>query len=321
MNPTPNGVRIDELASDWSVGYVQDDLSFVARRAAPVVPVKSQGGKFARYDKGDFNRRQMAKKAPGAPTPSGGYRTDNSGNYFCDVYALKRVVPVEETGNEQQPYDARRDTTVFLTQQALINWESLFADAVMKSGVWTAQADKVGGADFDKFSDSASTPLQLLREGIESIRTGAARSKRKVMAVIGAQVWSVLADHADLVDRIKHTSSDSVTPDLLARLLGIKDVLVAEGVVTSSKEGQSAALADIVGNSITLLYVNETPGIMNPSAAQTFMWSTLRGADQGGGQIESFDDPDADGEALRIKHAPSVQIVMPDAGCHFASCI
>lgn len=325
-NPVGSDQYVDQLMTDMSVAYVQKDTAFAAHRAAPIVPVKLQGGLFAKYDKGDFNRLQMAKRADGKPAAQGGYRTDNSGTYFCHEYALDVPIGRQERANAVPPYDPARDKTLFLTQQGLINRESIFAANAMGASIWSGQTDQAGVAaapganEFLRFDAAGSDPIAVLESGLDAVRT--ATGKRPNQIVLGAAVWKSLKNHADIVDRIKHVSAEVVKAEIVASLLELEKGLVVSGAVkTNSNEGQTDTLADIVGKSLLMHYVEENPGVMNPSAVQTFAWSEFLGGDKGGGQIKRWYENTPDAEIVRIQQAFDVKVVAADLGAFYSAVV
>src|SRR5262245_20694954 len=93
--------------------------------------------------------------------------------------------------------------------------------------------------------------------------------------VLQRKVYDAVQDHPDFTDRVKYTSSGSITPDILARMLDLDRVLIAGGVVNTAAEGQNASMSFIQGKHALLAYVNPRPEPEMPSAAYTFGWTEL----------------------------------------------
>jgi hypothetical protein len=60
--------------------------------------------------------------------------------------------------------------------------------------------------------------------------------------VLGYDVFRQLKNHPDLVDRIKYTSSQTITEDMLARMFDIERVLVSKSIKATNAEGATAGL-------------------------------------------------------------------------------
>ena len=89
------------------------------------------------------------------------------------------------------------------------------------------------------------------------------------------KVFSILKNHADIIDRYKYTSSASITEDLMASVLGVDRVLVMAGIKNTAAEGASASYAQIGDRDALLCYTAPSAGIMAPSAGYNFSWSGL----------------------------------------------
>jgi hypothetical protein len=98
--------------------------------------------------------------------------------------------------------------------------------------------------------------------------------------VLGYDVFRRLKNHPDLVDRIKYTSSQTITEDMLARMFDIERVLVSKSVKATNAEGATAAYSFTTGKTALLAHVAPNPGILTPSAGYTFSWT---GVSQGMG--------------------------------------
>ena len=78
----------------------------------------------------------MQKRAPGTPAASSGYRLDNTPTYFADVWAENKPIPDQLRGNADAVLNIDRDAAEFLSQQALIRREKLFAGNPFWAGKW-----------------------------------------------------------------------------------------------------------------------------------------------------------------------------------------
>jgi hypothetical protein len=75
------------------------------------------------------------------------------------------------------------------------------------------------------------------------------------------ELQSVLAlmDNADIVDRIKYTSQESVTEDLLARLFNVDRVLIMAGTYNTAAEGATASYSQVGDrDALALLHAYES---------------------------------------------------------------
>jgi hypothetical protein len=80
-----------------------------------------------------------------------------------------------------------------------------------------------------------------------------------------------------LVDRIKYTSSQTITTDMLAAMFDIPRVMVAKAVKATNNEGAAEAYSFAFGKGALLAHVAPQPGLLTPSAGYTFAWTGVSG--------------------------------------------
>ena len=120
---------------------------------------------------------------------------------------------------------------------------------------------------------SGSDPIGNVQTGINTVLTNTGYKPNTM--VMSYKVFSILKNHADIIDRYKYTSSASITEELLASVLGIDRVLVMGGIKNTAAEGASASYSQIGDRDACLLYVAPNAGIMAPSAGYNFSWTGL----------------------------------------------
>ena len=146
----------------------------MAAQVCPVIPVTKQSDRYYVYNRGDFFRDQMQKRAPGTPAASIGYRLDNTPTYFADVWAEAKPIPDQLRGNADAVLNMDRDATEFLSQQALIRREKIFAANLFTTGKWntdmTGVAAGPAAGQFLQWNDPASNPIEDIRAGKLAIK-------------------------------------------------------------------------------------------------------------------------------------------------------
>ena len=91
--------------------------------------------------------------------------------------------------------------------------------------------------------------------------------------IMSYKVFSALMDNADIVDRIKYTSQESVTEDLLARLFNVDRVLIMAGTYNTAANGATASYSQIGDRDALVCYTPANPGLIVPSAGYTMVWN------------------------------------------------
>ncbi|MES0340719.1 MAG: hypothetical protein ABUK08_00225, partial [Candidatus Humimicrobiaceae bacterium] len=88
--PTAGDVHVNTPLTMISIAYLQNAMHFVADQVFPNIPVTKQSDRYYTYDRGEFNRDEMEKRAPGTESAGGSYTLDNTPTYYADVYAFHK---------------------------------------------------------------------------------------------------------------------------------------------------------------------------------------------------------------------------------------
>ena len=132
--PTLGDVHVNRPLTNISVAYSQEaaGVEFVADRAFPAIPVENKSDLYWTYNRADFNRDEMQKRALASESAGSGYDLNSTGTYNCDVWALHKDVDDQIRANSDSPLSPDRDATIFLTNKALIRRENQWAVAVLQ---------------------------------------------------------------------------------------------------------------------------------------------------------------------------------------------
>lgn len=264
-NPTSFDVHVDAILTNMSVAYMQEADAFVASRAFPQVQVQKQTDKYFVYDQADFFRDQVQRRADGTQSAGTGYSLSTA-TYAAEVYALHKDIGDQTRANADDPLDMDMDATRFLTQQMLIRQEVEWASTAFNTGIW--QTDSTPGVLWDAAN---STPIANVETAKNTVLTNTGYVPNTV--IMSYKVFSALMDNADIVDRIKYTSVESVSEDLLARLFNVDRVLIMAGTYNTAANGATASYSQIGDKDVLVCYTPANPGLMQPSAGYTMVWN------------------------------------------------
>lgn len=321
--PTLYQTHIDAPLTNISVAYLQSAQNFIANQVFPVVPVDKKSDKFFVYTKNDWFRDEAARRADGTESAGSGYNLTTD-SYAADVWAFHKDVGDQTRANSDSPLVPDREATEFVTSRLLLRQEIQFVTDYIATGVWGTDLAGVASSpstnQFIKWSDFAnSDPLEDVELGKETILSATGFMPNTL--VLGYQVYRKLRNHPDLVDRIKYTSSNTITTDIMARLFDVERVLVAKAVKATNVEGGTAAYSFAYGKSALLTYSAPNPGLMTPSAGYTFAW---RGVSGGLGSTVGV-------SRIRMEHLKADRIegeisfankvVAPDLGVYFSAAV
>ena len=307
--PTSTDVHVDAILTNISVAYMQESYSFVAARAFPQVSVNKQTDKYFTYSQADFFRDQVQRRADGTESAGTGYGLSTA-SYSCDVFALHKDIGDQTRANADAPLNPDMDATRFLTQQMLIRQEVEWAAAAFTTGVWGTDA-----TPSTLWDAASSTPIANIETAKNTVLTNTGYVPNTV--IMSYKVMSALMDNSDIVDRIKYTSTDSVSEELLARLFGVDRVLVMAGTYNTAAEGATAAYSQIGDKDVLVAYVAPTAGLMVPSAGYTMLWN---GVSQGFGTstaVARYRMDTLRADRIEIESAWDTKIVSSSLGYFF----
>lgn len=330
--------HVDEFLSGLSVRFAQDQSVFIADQVFPTYGVQKQSGEFLVYPQGWFLRNQVRERPLHGEPAQATYGLSSS-TYAVKEYALAAVLDDRETANATPPFDPEANHVRFLTENHLINRELLWADAHMKTGVWgvdltgqagapsaTAQATPGSTNLIQQWDQATSKPQRAVNQikTYMALKTG----REANVGVFGRELWTVLLDHPDIIERVKYAEGSPVlSQQLIANYLGLDNIYVPAATHNVAPElapqlGDNKTLNFVVNSKAALfLYRNTQVGPMMMTAGLSLVW---RGLLNGGGFTfpvyrERIDRSWSDWFAVRS--AFTFKVVAPEAGVYVNSLI
>lgn len=238
---------IDPILSTVAQGYKNSE--FVGSSLFPIVPVDQRGGKIISFGKEDFQLYNTGR-APGAKTSRVQFG-HSAGNYALEQHSLEGLVPFEimQEANQVPGIDMGKVSVMKVSNIIALRTEKAQADLATTAGNYAA-SNKVTLAGTSQWSDytGVSVPSKNIADAIEAVRTKV--GKRPNTVVMGAAVFNALKNHPQIIDRIKYTGRDIVTPELLASLWDVKTVLVGDAVYADD----AGNFVDVWGKFVVVAY-------------------------------------------------------------------
>lgn len=318
-SPTSSQVHINRLLTNLSVAFVQDSSKFAALRMFPGLGVPNKSDNYPVYSQADFQRDEMQERAPSTESAGGGYAIDLTPKYSCTRYAFHVDVDDDTIANADAPLRPTQDSSVYLGQKTLIKHEVLFGSTYFTTGVWTGSStatDLVAGTDFTAWDDVTSTPIEDVDAQKEAIEGGTGYLPNKLC--LNRKGWNALRNHPDIVDRVKHTSSESISRGIVARLMELDEIVIGAGVRNTAAKGLTGAFSYIFGNHALLAYVPPSPSLMTPSAGYTFRWTGLPGSVDGM-SVSTLRMDNIKSDRHEIEMNIDMKVVAPTVGAFFSS--
>jgi len=198
----------------------------------------------------------------------------------------------------------------FLAQQALIARESTWATNFFKTSVWGTDATAS-----PKWDAASSHPVVDVRLGKRTIlsKTG----KMPNVLVLTRDTFDVLCDHVDVVgrfDRGQTTGVATANEATIAALMGVEDVLVMDAIQNTAAQGATESTNFLATKGALLLYRENNPGIMKPSAGYTFSVTSQNGAGPSGQRIFKFRMDEFKSDRIEVEMFYDQKLVAAELG-------
>jgi len=327
--PTGRDLYIDKLLSNVSLGYFLDPKDFVADQIFPVVNVPQQSGKIGKYNKGDWFRDEVEKRAPGNESSGGGYKHETPAEFFCDEWSFHKDIVDEDVDNADDVFDAEEDATAYATDKIRISRERRFASDFFGAGIYTTDLSGTTitpdeDDEFKCWDVSGSTPIEDIDDAKLIMRLLIGQIPN--VLVVSERVHFTLKNHSEILDRYKYTTSENITKGILANVFEVDKYLVAGSVYASSKEGDADVLAYSLNQYGALLaYVERAPSKRRPSLGYTLRWNRPANRGINGERFKSttrrFRNDEKGYTRIEVSSYEKMILLAPDAGIFFSDAV
>jgi hypothetical protein len=299
-------VRQDQVLTNISVGWPQGG-PMVGERLFPTVRVRKQSNKYY-----VFGRESWAMEPGGDVRAPGTVANEIPGlelstdTYFAIEHALQIPVTDEERENADNILSPERDGTELVTAKIWLGRELAMRDMVTTAGNFAAdQVETLAGST--QWSHADSDPIADVRNAKLTIH-----SKLFVepnVAVIPYLVMHGMMDHPDFIERIKYSERAILTPELIATLLGLSQVIVPGMGMNTARAGQTENLTYVWGKDVLLAYVPPRAGLKIPAFAYEFAWSYPRGGPQ---EVTRWREEQRKSDVIRVGRRYDLKFVAKD---------
>jgi hypothetical protein len=262
-------VHIDVVLTNISVGF--PNAGFVGPALFPQVQVRKQSDKYYVFGRegwsiepgGDYRAPgTVANEIPGIAV--------SLDTYFAQEHSLQIPVTDEERENADAPLSPDRDGTELVTSKIWLGRELLMqAMATTAANYASGYSTTLSGtAQWNDYTNS--NPIGDIRAGFRKIHSGLFMEPNT--AIIPYQVMTQLEDHPDFIERIKYSERGVLTPEIIASILGIENVIVPGVGYNSANPGQAASLGYLWGKDVVLAWVPPRAGMKIPAYGYEFVW-------------------------------------------------
>lgn len=261
-----SSVHADTYLSNLSQAYAND--SYIGERLVMMVPVAKRTNKYAVYP------QREAFEAPSDVLGTERSRANEisasrtSASYELQDYALENFVSNETLENQDLPFNERADMVTELAEHMARKREIRIADLLTTaSNYGSGNTATLSGSD-QWNSGAGGNPIKNIQDGKAALFNGPGATD--VWGFTSLDAFNVLARHPQLLDLQKYTVNGLITPEALARYLGLAGILIGEARKQTANEGQTASYSRIWGNDFGLVRVARGPSLRTASFAALF---------------------------------------------------
>ncbi|HOV81448.1 MAG TPA: hypothetical protein PLQ01_02085 [Methanothrix sp.] len=290
MPVEPSPERVNELLTEFSVLYLQQQEGFGYHQVFSMLPVEHRSDSYMEYGIGQFFTDEARQIAPGEEAPVGNF-VGTEVSYLCRKYALRKGVTEEDYDNAGNRLGPQRVATAYTTQKVMIALERLFANNFLTTGIWGADMQGVAsGPTTNQFVqwDAASNVTILKNVEIWKEKVATACGQPPNVLGLSPDVYAVLRSAAEIRDLTKYTSPDSISLKVLARLFDLERVVVMGGIYNSAKQGATPALTRVASKKILLAYSPKVATPESVTAGICFGWKGKRGLSKYGTRVTQW---------------------------------
>jgi hypothetical protein len=214
---------------------------FVADQVFPIMNINDPTAKITKYLESDFFRDDARPRGEGAQAVRGSFKTTEV-TYNCIEYAFASPVTDELRRNSAklsaQPLLPDTDAVELCKRKIMMNREgklfSLISGSTWLDGV-SGGADAEGGWNASATTNTFITDIDdaKLAMAARGIVPGGDIELRLIMDDL---TFNQIKEISRIRDQFKYTNAESITPDMLARMLEIDKVIVTRAVHNIAKE-------------------------------------------------------------------------------------
>lgn len=254
---------VDQLLTNIAKGY--RPKRHINEKIMPPMLVNKPTGKIANYG-AQALRLVTTIKAPEGQTPTVTMNVSQADAYTLQEHAVKAMASDKAAENQEQPFDEQKDKTNFVMDLLSVAREYALSNYMNTSSNFTNTVTLSGN---DQWSGSSDNPLVDIDLAIRTCASEMNVAREQVSLVFGQATWDVFQFLSEVLDLFKHTTIVYVTPEMVAKRLGIKEVLIGTARYNSAADGQTDVLSNLWGKHCWAVYIPEKDELQQESLGRT----------------------------------------------------
>lgn len=299
--PRPSQVHVSKALENISIAYKPQGL--IAENVSQVVPVMHESDTYFVYSKD--NLRVPSTIWADGDVPNRSTWNLSTSTYTLTRNALRDLVTDRTRDNADKAVKPDVDTTEGLTGQIQLRMEIDLFSLINTAGNW-ANTTSLSSTQRWSANTTLSNPITFVDSATTSIRRRSGMKANTV--VLSDSTFKAAKEHTSITDRTKYTSSQSVTPDLLATLFNVSKVVVSQAVRNTGEENVADTLTDVATDTAFVCYVEPNPGLKKPSAFYTFM----KEGSTRPYRVRKYRDDEREGDWIEVSNFYQIRVISSD---------
>lgn len=295
------------ILTQTAVKFMHNAKEFAAYALFPLFLTGEQASQYYVYDRENaLNVPKNIQRAPGSAYKRSVMKLSDD-SFSCKNYGVEEPVDDTEKAKYASALDADKSATSRATGIVMINHE-------IRCYKKATGPDVQSSSPATKWDDPTANPIGDIDAIKEVIHDNCGLDANTI--VFSRDVFNVLKEREDILDKIKYTQKGIVTADLLAAVFGVENIVVAGAVTNTAAEGQAMAVSKIWGDSVVVAHVNKAQDLKAPNFGRTFNWSKMSGAK--GISIKSYREENIDSDVHRACQHTDEKLVGAECGYHLS---
>lgn len=240
--------QVDPILSDHARGYT--NAEFIGDGLFPIVDMPTRAARRIEFNRDSFKRYQT-RRAPGANIASVTFGYEGKPVSLIQ-HALMAITPIEHQEEAQAasaPGIDLQKENVDLVLFVIAQEKEIAQAELARSAPLYANSNKLALGNGDKWSNSDSDPLAQVSDGSEVIRKRTGR--RANTLAIGGGLAAKLRTHAKIREHFKHTTSATVTDEMLRAYFNLPNLLIGDAIY----DQPDGTTIDVWGGDAVLAFV------------------------------------------------------------------
>ena len=265
-------VQTTSPLNNVTLKVMNNQSDFIGHELLPFLNVEKATGKIYIYSKSNMAIEDDSKGRHGVSKEID--RELESVSYATSPKGLRmRVFDRDVEMSDAPVRNHVADATAEIAEKLRVSYEAKVYTKVTTAANYDSGHSVTLTNEWDDYTNG---------DPIGDVRTG----RIKVKGVVGhwpnymamsSTDFESLRNHPDIVERYVYSGGMAASMDskMVARVLGLEDIFVANATKNTSTEGQASSLSDVWGESAVLFYRNPTLGKKTSDFGRTLVWKGL----------------------------------------------